>query len=103
MKTEQEKIRRATSIVDGMSRSACNAVLFDHGSPEVWFQFYLGLYLDKPTIIMIKAKNITDETEAKFAHPLVKKVVVVEEYNDASAQLFADACAEVVRGKAKNG
>jgi hypothetical protein len=47
-------------IVEGMKKSGLNIVLF-RDCPEVWMQFYMGLFLKKETAVIIErgdTKNI---------------------------------------------
>lgn len=94
-RSEEEKNKRVDFIFYGMKNSGANAIIFDHGSPEVWFQFYLGLFLDKPTAIIIRKKHVTDETEEKFSHPLVRFVMVVDEMTDKTAEVFSQRLAQM--------
>jgi len=51
---------RVRQIIESMKECQLNIVLF-RDSPEVWMQFYMGLYLKKPTGVIIErgdTKNI---------------------------------------------
>lgn len=47
----KEYSERVLSIIDGMSGSDCNLLLF-RNCPEVLMQYYIGLYFEKPTFVI---------------------------------------------------
>jgi hypothetical protein len=65
--TEQEKrLRRARAIVEGLENSELNLILMTRLDEEIWFQYYLGLYLQKPIFILAK-KDIEHEIRTRIA------------------------------------
>lgn len=85
----QEKVKKAQNTVEGMRQSANNALIF-RDSPEVWFQYYLGIFLEKPTIIMAQDKDLTESIRLIFARErLIRDVMIVDEFNEENTIKFA--------------
>jgi hypothetical protein len=53
----KDKINRIRSIVEGMDKSNINLVLF-RDVPEVWMQYYMGKFLDRPTLLLCREEDI---------------------------------------------
>lgn len=92
--SDDKRVERVCSILDGLTQSGANAVIF-RNEPEVWFQFYLGLYLGKPTFVIIQKKDNTGITAFQLKVPNVH-ITEVDEFNDKALEDFAGNLAKGV-------
>lgn len=87
IQSDDPRVERAVGILEGMTQSNCNVVIFND-TPELWFQFYLGLYLEKTTFILIKKRDTSDERLSYFrfrgAH-----VTVADDFDTKAMEDFA--------------
>jgi len=51
-----DKLVRTRQIVEGMSSSDMNLVIF-RDEPEVWMQYYMSMFLKKKTYVVAEAKH----------------------------------------------
>jgi hypothetical protein len=98
--SNDERIDRVGGILDGLTQSATNAVIF-RDSPEVWFQFFLGLYLDKPTFVLIEKKDLGSATAWMLNRPNVYIVDVEKMDDDDELRRFAETIETWVKKEVK--
>lgn len=91
-----EKMSRVARIVAAMPDCTYNLVLFDD-DPEVWFQYYLGLYFGKPTILIMKEAD-KGKFAARLYHPYVKKIISVPDFTEEYVEMAGEQAAEIMRG-----
>ena len=91
--TKKQKADQIVSTITGLAHSRINVVIFKD-IPELWFQFYMGLYLEMPTIVVIEKKYLPLKTMIN-KYPLVKRIVEIEEYNGEEANKLASILQEV--------
>jgi hypothetical protein len=83
---ETDKFERVVGIIEGLAQSASNVVIFKD-EPLLWFQFYLGLYLKRPTFVLIKKRDLSSEISYQLRYPLVK-TTVVEKFDEKAMEKF---------------
>ena len=75
-------VERVLKIIHGMQVSDVNLILF-RDCPEVWMQYYMGLYFNRPTFIISlgKHKKIVDKL---LNDELVVQVEYIDSFNEVS-------------------
>jgi len=88
------KLKHVRKTVEGMNMSDVNVVLF-RNDPSVWMKLYMGLFLQKDTIIICEGKDYSHVSKYK-KHPNVIKVIKVESFSDSKnmTTLIKDAMDE---------
>lgn len=86
---DYEKYKRIAGIVQGLQESDVNIILF-RDDPEVWFQYYLGLFLNKKTCIVCEERDFykLDKLKETIAIVKVKSFSNKEELNKAVKNLL---------------
>jgi len=91
--TKKQKVDEIVSVITGLAHSKINVVIFKD-VPELWFQFYMGLYLEMPTVVVMEKRYIPLKTMVN-KYPLVKRIIEVEVYNEEEANKLANILQEV--------
>lgn len=84
---------RADRILWGLKRSQHNVVVFNN-TPEVWFQYYLGLYFEMPTIIIIRKRDKACKKILK--HKLVWGFIDIDEFNNKTTEYAAEQAKKII-------
>lgn len=96
----EEKTKWINRILIQMNLSKINLVIFKD-DPQLWLQYYFGLYFNKPTIVMIK--NVDNEKFGSlFQNPLVKEMIVLEDFTEDVLKEVADRVKKTVDENEKN-
>lgn len=72
--------KRLAGIINGLTESEINLIVW-RPDPEVLFQFYLGIYLNKPTYILIKDEDMESLTPHRN-YSKIKGVHVVKDFSE---------------------
>ena len=92
--TKKQRADKIVHVITGLAHSKINIVIFNKDDPEIWFQFYMGLYLGMPTIVQIDKRYLPLKTMMN-KYPLVKRIIEVEKYDDTAITNLADTILEV--------
>jgi hypothetical protein len=82
-----EKERKVYGVIQGLIQSGQNVVIFEN-TPEVWFQFWLGLYFGLPTLVVIKKADHVEHREDLIGHG-VEDFVIVKDFDTESMEFVA--------------
>lgn len=85
------------NILGGLDKSEYNFVLFKD-TPELLMQYYMGLYLKKPTIVVVRKE---DEKKARkmLIDPLVKEIIITKDFSQATVAKVAKQLEKILKGK----
>lgn len=83
-----KEVKRVTEIIRGMMASDVNLIIF-RNEPEVWFQYWLGLYMQKPTYIICEECH-SNLIYSQEANELVKEIKVIKEFSQENIERAID-------------
>lgn len=92
-----EKQKTAQYIVQqmlGMVRSRWSVVMFKN-TPLVWLQYFAGISMGMPTIMVVKKSDA--EWIPSMKHPLVKAVFQIEEFKEPYAGHMSEKIARFIK------
>lgn len=76
-----------------MTMTKWNIVVFKD-DPWLYIQYYLGIYLQVPTILIVRK---SDKYFAKrLKNPYLKHLIIIDKYGDENSSLVADKIKEIV-------
>jgi len=96
--TREEKQKKTTEIVKqllGMNQSKWNLLMF-RNEPWVWAQYFLGLCLEMPTLVIIRRKD-TAAYMPLLKHKLVKAFFEIDEFTKNTSEEVADKIAKYIK------
>lgn len=81
------KVLQLMGWIQGLTRSRFNVVMFTD-KPEVWMQYYMGLYLENETIVVIK-KEDKKRFHKRFKDKLVREIIDVTDFSQNTVDRVA--------------
>lgn len=95
IKNVNPKVLQIVHVCTRLANSKWNVVIF-RDDPWLYIQYYIGLFLQMPTILIIRK---TDKYFAKrLKHDLLKHIILVDEFDEADSKVVADLIASYVKG-----
>jgi hypothetical protein len=92
--TIQEE-QRARQIIEAMKQSECNIVLF-RDCPEVWMQYYMGIYLKKPTYVIVKRSDIPVTKDRFGEYALQRGITFVNDFSESELKKAMEEIQEMI-------
>lgn len=75
------------NMIAGINKSVVNVVFFKD-MPQYWIQYHVGIYLKRPTFVVIR-KEDKKRFAKRFNHELVQEVYDVAEFTQQTVDMIA--------------
>lgn len=89
-----QNVMMLMKVITGFMQAKWNVVVFND-TPWLYVQFWVGIFLEKPTILVVRKSD--KYFVKRLKHPLVKKVIEVNSFEEATSKEVADEVAKFTK------